>query len=264
MMMSVKRPLPGICREGDESVPGLFIRGDGKEKNALHAGEPRSGPPRRSCSKEKRKSVSNAPRRGGMKREAYPSFSAAFVAANLARAVPQDPLPMQQIFSRRSPSPVNSSNLARNGARAGEDPLRDDGCFNEFLREIPPLPETEGRLAEGLAASFSSASLDMERFAMALRRGEGGLDEPGVETGETGREPGRDSRPAKFEGEVGRVGAGEARGVAAAERGAWKDSVEAVDTREGRSAAMVDSLDGEKKVGKRERSEGGRFEVELE
>jgi hypothetical protein len=72
---------------------------------------------------------------------------------------------------------------------------------------------------------------------MALRRGEGGLEEP---VGDAGREPGRDSRPANWEGEVGRVGAGDSRaGVLAPERGWWKDSVEAVDTMEGRSAAMM-------------------------
>lgn len=117
-----------------------------------------------------------------------PSCSVTLIAARRASAVPQLPLPMTATFSVL-PLPSMGSNLARKGAMAGEEPRRALGARRELVRESD---------SAGLACSKTEAAEVCVRgfmvsLPMALRRGEGGREDPGVERGDTGRLPGSEA-----------------------------------------------------------------------
>lgn len=159
-----------------------------------------------------------------------PSFSIALMAARRARAVPQLPLPMTATFSVL-PVPSIGSNLARNGTMAGDEPRRGLGTRSEGLRAIPtglPSASTPAAAADELADVCVSGFI--VSLAIALRSGEGGRDEPGVDTGDTGLLPGSEAswNPS---GEPGAVEGGESliadvfaeRASISAERFCWVD-----------------------------------------
>ena len=134
-----------------------------------------------------------------------PSFSTALIAARRASAVPQLPLPMTATFSVL-PVPSIGSNLARKGTMAGDEPLR--GLFlTDSLRAMLGFPSAStpaaAELAEVCVRGFILSA------PMALSRGDGGRDEPGVDMGEIGRLPGSDAIPESPRGDPGAVEGGE-------------------------------------------------------
>lgn len=141
---------------------------------------------------------------------------------------------MTATFSVLVADPSNSSNLARKGASAGLDPRRALGALSEGLRFNSCSP-TDGRRALGVGSSTGF----IERLFIALIKGEGGREDPGVETGDTARDPGRDAS-WNPRGDAGAVEGGESeRGVPVVDMGWWSDSVDWEESAEGFIVAKV-------------------------
>lgn len=120
---------------------------------------------------------------------------------------------MTATFSSISALGSISSNLARKGAMAGEEPRRGMGDLRDVLRlrSVSPResPTDPRRVFGGGSVAFC-----IDRLFIARRSGEGGRDEPGVERGETAREPGREAS-WNPRGDPGVVDGGEPLGVGA-------------------------------------------------
>lgn len=189
----------------------------------------------------------------------HPGFSAVFWAAIRARAVPHEPEPITQTFSSLSAVPSISSNFARNGAMAGDEPRRGRGALSDVLRLSNVSPselvdaDSDGRRSlagpsvtepssDGAAPAPTLWLLIVRLFRLRIS-GDGGRDEPGVDSpdGDGAREPGNEAMPVKASsGEVGAVEGGVPAGVFAAELGIdgtspCCDWVEDVEMSEGRS-----------------------------
>lgn len=120
---------------------------------------------------------------------------------------------------------------------AGDDPRRATGALSEVLR-LSKVSPSESPTEPRRVFAGGSVAFCMDKLFIALRRGEGGRDDPGVLKGDTALEPGSDAswNPS---GEPGAVEGGEPLGVGAAEegadRGSCREVVEAVETMLGRS-----------------------------